>query len=325
MITANPRAPRSRRADRFDRFSPLLDRGTAPLAFEAGDANLYRYVGNSPTNYVDPSGLEWDVVRSKDEPYARVTAEQGDTLNDLAALVGLDPKQMSSWLTYAEWARSPRIAYYTNNPSEPLPAGATFFVPNTVGAVWCGDLGGTGRGVAGFNRWRDYMEELGFHVETRYLGERGTTRDSLLDWFQKTSSEKTLHGLFVYGHGDAEGFGSNKHEIFLKYKDVADKLNYQLGYTHLAVCDGGWSTADNPKTTTKGQIPFLRYILKHYKPNPSGPATIDAGGKDLVSGTDGHKFSGLKGIQFPLVNDGWIDRILDPLIEPGEQGTRKRK
>lgn len=28
-----------------------------PLGFDAGDANLYRYVTNSPTNYTDPTGL----------------------------------------------------------------------------------------------------------------------------------------------------------------------------------------------------------------------------------------------------------------------------
>ena len=31
-----------------------------PLSFEAGDANLYRYVGNGPTNAVDPTGLDKD-------------------------------------------------------------------------------------------------------------------------------------------------------------------------------------------------------------------------------------------------------------------------
>ena len=32
--------------------------GEDPSGFEAGDSNLYRYVGNDPTNEVDPSGLE---------------------------------------------------------------------------------------------------------------------------------------------------------------------------------------------------------------------------------------------------------------------------
>jgi len=37
-------------ADLFDNYDPL--------GFEAGDPNLYRYVGNSPTSATDPSGLE---------------------------------------------------------------------------------------------------------------------------------------------------------------------------------------------------------------------------------------------------------------------------
>ncbi len=37
--------------------SAVLQHEYAPLGFAAGDANLYRYVGNSPTNFTDPSGL----------------------------------------------------------------------------------------------------------------------------------------------------------------------------------------------------------------------------------------------------------------------------
>ena len=32
----------------------------SPAGFEGGDANLYRYVGNMPTMYADPSGLVGD-------------------------------------------------------------------------------------------------------------------------------------------------------------------------------------------------------------------------------------------------------------------------
>jgi RHS repeat-associated protein len=40
-------------------YSPTLGRWTTndPIGFQAGDVNLYRSVGNSPTNYSDPSGL----------------------------------------------------------------------------------------------------------------------------------------------------------------------------------------------------------------------------------------------------------------------------
>jgi RHS repeat-associated protein len=44
-------------------YDPKVGRWTSqdPLGFAAGDANLYRYVGNSPTNATDPSGLRrWD-------------------------------------------------------------------------------------------------------------------------------------------------------------------------------------------------------------------------------------------------------------------------
>lgn len=50
------------------RFHPFSEIGimraggltTDPLGFLAGDANLYRYVGNNPTNNTDPSGLQAD-------------------------------------------------------------------------------------------------------------------------------------------------------------------------------------------------------------------------------------------------------------------------
>jgi RHS repeat-associated protein len=39
---------------------------TDPIGFTAGDANLYRYVGNSPTNWVDPYGLYQSKERCKE-------------------------------------------------------------------------------------------------------------------------------------------------------------------------------------------------------------------------------------------------------------------
>jgi hypothetical protein len=41
-------------------YDPTIGRWTAedPIAFEGGDANLYRYVGNDPVNATDPNGLQ---------------------------------------------------------------------------------------------------------------------------------------------------------------------------------------------------------------------------------------------------------------------------
>lgn len=42
-----------------------LFRSTKPMGFAAGDTNLYRYVGNNPTNATDPTGLTaFDATRS---------------------------------------------------------------------------------------------------------------------------------------------------------------------------------------------------------------------------------------------------------------------
>jgi RHS repeat-associated protein len=57
-----------------------------PIGFGAGDANLYRYVGNSPTMYTDPTGLYRMVI----EPYDH----------------GPPPSWLPSWLHWT-WPKRP--------------------------------------------------------------------------------------------------------------------------------------------------------------------------------------------------------------------------
>jgi hypothetical protein len=50
------RIPSSGRGSSRAEFAQLLHQ--EPFGFEAGDANFYRYVGNDPTNFTDPTGLK---------------------------------------------------------------------------------------------------------------------------------------------------------------------------------------------------------------------------------------------------------------------------
>ncbi|XZE18382.1 RHS repeat-associated core domain-containing protein [Pirellulaceae bacterium SH449] len=58
-----------------------------PIGFNAGDANLYRYVGNGPTNATDPSGLEKHV----DPEYAAGREELQRIYRRYAELYGRNP------------------------------------------------------------------------------------------------------------------------------------------------------------------------------------------------------------------------------------------
>lgn len=67
-----------------------------PILFEAGDTNLARFVGNGPTNAIDPSGLQeapkptWPLRPAKPEDYENIN------VRDL-----LSPEQKAVWDKYA--------------------------------------------------------------------------------------------------------------------------------------------------------------------------------------------------------------------------------
>ena len=62
-----------------------------PIAFEGGDANLYRYVGNSPTNFTDPLGLAPNRAGTTDPSHVL------DRIRELEAK-GMSPDQILATL-----------------------------------------------------------------------------------------------------------------------------------------------------------------------------------------------------------------------------------
>jgi uncharacterized protein RhaS with RHS repeats len=76
-------------------YDPTIGRWTSedPIGFKAGDTNLYRYVGNCPTNVTDSSGEDWVYPWEDGANWWdwRLGEAIGDTINNLqgSAVAGI--------------------------------------------------------------------------------------------------------------------------------------------------------------------------------------------------------------------------------------------
>ena len=238
-----------------------------PIGFEGGDGNLYRYVGNRPTRFVDPNGL-WEVKRLE-KSRADAVPEEGDTIAKLATYVGLNGSEWEKWLTIPDdLAKGIRLTDgRTVSPADldeemKLCPGQRFEVPNSIVAAYAGDLGPfvsafslphflvepgkLGRAVTWWPRYVDELKREGFAVVEHYH----PPAKLLLAQIGRSSNRKELHGLFEMGHGHKDGFGSTiwkvpwigrpyrveKPGYFVTYTDVRNKLQYKLGVVLLFSC-----------------------------------------------------------------------------------------
>lgn len=97
--------------------------GEDPLGFGAGDANLYRYVFNSPTNFTDPSG------RSAEIPYGHIARETAIGVGAAAvATYQLGKNIVNEWKTLPRQTESPTSFEPFSIPN--LPGAGAF--PTTV-------------------------------------------------------------------------------------------------------------------------------------------------------------------------------------------------
>jgi len=84
-------------------FDPTTGRWTTedPIGFEAGDADLYRYVGNNPTNFTDPTGLyaRVETKRVPPTPPPMPVVAKGDFV--LTTGEQVDPNELKSSVDFA--------------------------------------------------------------------------------------------------------------------------------------------------------------------------------------------------------------------------------
>jgi RHS repeat-associated protein len=198
---------------------------------EEGGENLYIFCGNDSLNNWDLLGDTWKVKRDGGVK-AQATPEQGDTVNDLASMIGLNPADYQQWLTVSSGSMP-------SSASEKLNGCGNFQIPNEVIAFWGGDAGAIGRWWVSWNSNVRYLKARGFYVDEVHADpatQTGATQSEL----EASASSKTLHGLYFWGHGNVQGVGSRRRFPLVNYGDTTlptIHLNYKMALALVFACE----------------------------------------------------------------------------------------
>jgi hypothetical protein len=219
---------------------------------------------------LDPYGY-WRIRRSGG-PKAIAISEQGDSIASLADNIGLNVKEYEKWLTFPRQILGTSVVADLNgessnsfkgpysDPTEKLCPGLTFEIPNTIVVNFAGDLEGgheygdflffPGMGPiwVSWSPQLDYLTKLGFNVSPySQTGKTGSAmpQSRYYGLIQSTSSQKELHGLFAWGHGDNFSFHSGKSvkDPIYWYDEINARLQYKLALVVINAC-----YSDNPKS-----------------------------------------------------------------------------
>ena len=217
-------------SQRYRAYSPKAGRWLQrdPLDYVEGQS-LYQYTKSGPVTKGDPHGL-WTVSRNN-HSRAIATAQEGDTLFGLALYLGLDPNQISSWLS----------DYPSGNPVSVLgntvvSCDVKYYIPNTIffhadAFSWL---------FGGHNlRLRHYNIILGLGY--RVVDLSGVTESRLLGIWETLSSDRKLYGFYLDAHSDGIGWYGNGTGDSLNrvtFQRMFAKLDYQLGVGYGAICNG---------------------------------------------------------------------------------------
>ena len=198
---------------------------------EDGGENLYIFCGNDSLNNWDLLGEKWKVQRDGGVK-AQAIPEQGDTINELASIIGLNPADYQQWLTVSS-------GNMPSSASESLNGCGNFQIPNEAIAYWGGDVGAIGRWWVSWNSNVRYLKARGFYVDEVRASPATQTAD-LQNQLEASDSSKTLHGLYFWGHGNVQGIGSRKKFPLVNYGDTTlptIHLNYKMALALVYACE----------------------------------------------------------------------------------------
>lgn len=278
------------------------------MGFRPGDANLYRYVGNNPTNLTDPTGL-WAIKRefkmgTPNPTVAPATSAEGDTIMGLADRIGLAAKEYKQWMTAKgnlTLVGGRQVPWDQIDVNDKLAAGQTVSVPNTILMLWLGDLTDQGgQKAVGWDADRDYLMKQGYDVQVSTLRARRVMIDKVgvLRLIAEYSSSRTLYGFIVTGHGHPYGFSDNGNKADFTYAEVKQQLHYKLGPVILNVCFGGHQKGEKDIVMKLPLQPIKIPVLEQ------------EGGRDLCAHPDSKWFYGLRRILVPVIDTQHPQKIL---------------
>jgi len=235
---------------------------------EEGGENLYLFCGNDSVNNWDLLGEKWKVDRNGGAK-ASAQPEKGDTVADLAGLIGLSYAEYERWLTPSAGTSMPQFW------GQPLSGCEHFEIPNTVVAYWAGWGNGLGRWYVTWNSSVKYLKARGFSVDNHYH-QAGDVM-GLQKMFISRSIAKELQGVYFWGHGGpypypAQYLVSQSGDAVLAFSSPG--LYYHMALGLVFACDsnsgrpalmsGGASEIWHGYTGTLYPVPFRRYHAKHF-------------------------------------------------------------
>jgi len=232
-----------------------------PIGYAGSQWNVYEYVGGRPTFAVDPLGLKWRVARFRGSR-ALAIAEKGDTVDDLAKLVNLDPERYDIWLRPLLKGKLPE------STTEPITEAnnCKFSIPNTV-FVGVGEM-------SSFARWatgnvpedvKGILKRAGYKVVYEDWVRSG-------EWqINDVPLSTDLYGLVFFGHGAGKGMkGGGEDALMAGWLMIANnpmvthgaimpndyKAN-SLGILIIKSCHadwGNWESKSSPGARAAGTV-----------------------------------------------------------------------
>ncbi len=199
---------------------------------------------------------QWTIKRSSESTKADVSFVRNSTIEELADEIGLNLEEHENWLTRDD-------ALYPRQ------------IPNTIISILYDDLT-ENDGMTNIHRgyWTQYNEDLrslGFYVLTIDAAKHSTA--FTLAKIKEFSSNKELHGLAIFGHGNEKQIGTvgnpqnpdNAYpKNFITFSDgensIKARLSYQLAALVLYACK---TKSESSQALVSNSINAIYYASDH--------------------------------------------------------------